>query len=223
MSLAFRALLLVLSISVCAHAQTRTLALYGQPPLGLDSQADRTMGAELQRLLAPAGLEIIWKTLAQRESGGNFELVVVNSFEGSCTSSSAAAVQATANLADTSISNGRILPFFRIDCGRIVQILGSDVEPAVLGRALGRVMAHEIYHIVAQTKDHQETGVAKAAFSRRDLTTTRFRLDDWSITRMRPATSMSATPRSNAAAVQSHKAPPVASSVKGRVFAALFR
>jgi hypothetical protein len=36
-------------------------------------------------------------------------------------------------------------------------------------RALGRVIAHEIYHILAQTTEHDESGVAKAAFSLEDL------------------------------------------------------
>ncbi|HYR43293.1 MAG TPA: hypothetical protein VER98_09735 [Terriglobia bacterium] len=65
-------------------------------------------------------------------------------------------------------------------------MLGTRVEPSVLGRALGRVAAHEIYHIVAQTTEHQESGIAKAAFSVRDLTANRFELDSSSLWRMRP-------------------------------------
>src|SRR5262249_47452771 len=156
MSLTLRALLLVLCISVCAGAQTRTLALYTEPARGLDSESDRVMRAELQRLLAPAGLQIVWRSLDERRSGENFELVVVSSFEGSCAAGSMPGRPTTTSLADTSISNGHILPFFRVACGRIIQMLGTRVEPTVLGRALGRVIAHELYHIVAETKDHQQ-------------------------------------------------------------------
>ena len=190
MSLAFRALLLVVFISVCAHAQTRELAVYLEPALGLDSEADRTMRNELQKLLAPAGLEITWKNLSERKAGENFELVAVSSFEGSCATGEAPAMPTATALADTSISNAHILPFFRVACARVLQMLGSHVEPAVLGRALGRVMAHEIYHIVSQTKDHQETGVAKAVFSLADLTAARFEFDAWSLARMRPVARM---------------------------------
>jgi len=186
MSLAFRAVLLVVSISVCAHAQTRELAVYLEPALGLDRVADRTMRNELQKLLAPAGLEITWKNLSERKAGENFELVAVSSFEGSCATDAAPAMPSAIALADTSISNAHILPFFRVVCARVLQTLGSHVEPAVLGRALGRVMAHEIYHIVSQTKDHQEAGVAKAVFSSADLTAARFEFDAWSLARMRP-------------------------------------
>jgi len=191
-----RALLLVLCVSVCAQAQTRTIALYAQPR-NLDPESNTLMHEELQRLLAPAGLEVVWKRLSDRKAGENFDLVAVTSFEGSCAVDQQVSVTAnTVSLADTSISDGHILPFFRIDCPLIIRMLGSQVEPATLGRALARVAAHEIYHIVAQTVEHQERGVAKAAFSTRDLTMPRFELDTWSLSRMqsRPATLQVAAP-----------------------------
>lgn len=145
------------------------------------------MREELQRLLEPAGLDIVWKHLADRKVGENFDIVVVASFAGSCSADRLVfSTPAAVSLADTSISDGRILPFFRIDCQRIIGMLGSSGEPSALGRALARVAAHEIYHIVAQTAEHQEKGVAKAAFSARDLTSVRFDLDAWSLNRMRP-------------------------------------
>jgi hypothetical protein len=185
MSWTLRALLLVLCVSFCADAQTRTLALYAEPAQGLDGESSRIMRAELQRLLAPAGLEVVWKSLTKRKSDESFDFIAVSSFEGSC-SADAAPVSTNNALGDTSISNGHILPFFHVDCPHLIRMLGSQVEPAVLGRALGRVIAHEIYHIVAQTTDHQDSGVAKAVFSLRDLTSSRFDLDAWSLSRMRP-------------------------------------
>src|SRR5262249_1552095 len=162
----------------------RMLALYAEPARGLEPESDSIMRAELQRLLAPAGLEIVWKSLATRKAGEDFEFVAVSSFDGSCAVEPTSPSPTTASIPGTSISNGRILPFFRVDCARLMRMLGSQPEPAVVGRALARVMAHEIYHIVAQTKDHQQAGVAKAVFSIRDLTTSRFELDAWSLARM---------------------------------------
>src|SRR5262245_35316646 len=187
MSLTLRALLLVLFVSFCADAQASMLALYMEPPRGLDFETSQTMRVELRRLLEPAGLEVAWKNLADRKAGEDFELVVVASFEGSCAPDAVApALAVAASLADTSISSGRVLPFFRVDCPRLIRMLGSQLEPSVLGRALARVIAHEIYHIVARTTDHQQNGVAKAVFSLRDLTATRFELDAWSLALMRP-------------------------------------
>jgi hypothetical protein len=189
----------MLCLSVCAQAQTRILALYLDSPRGLDSESNAVMHEELQRLLAPAGLEIVWKHMIDRKAGENFDLVAVTSFAGSCTvdKRSAAVTASAVSLADTSISDGHILPFFRVDCTRLIAMLGSQVEPATFGRALARVAAHEIYHIVAQTTEHQERGVAKAAFSVRDLTSTRFDLDIWSIERMRPSSIATVPDSSN--------------------------
>src|SRR5215813_5591778 len=80
-----RAALLVMCVSACAQAQTRTLALYLDSPRGLDAESSSVMRAELQRLLAPAGLEIAWKRMMDRRAGENFDLVAVTSFAGSCT------------------------------------------------------------------------------------------------------------------------------------------
>jgi hypothetical protein len=183
-----RALLLVLCLSICAQAQTRTLAIYADLPHDLNPESSSVMHEELQRLMTPAGIEIIWKQLKDRKAGENFDLVAVTSFAGSCAvDNPVPAVPASVSLADTSISDGHVLPFFRIDCSRVVGMLGSQPEPALLGRALARVAAHELYHIVAQTAEHQERGVAKASFSNHDLITGRFDLDTWSLALMRPA------------------------------------
>lgn len=186
MSLTLRAMSLVFLFSVFVQAESRTLALYTTPPRGLDNESAAVMRAEVQRLLAPAGLDVVWKTTAERKSGEEFELVAVASFDGSCSSPAPAPAAASVSLADTSISDGRILPFFHVDCPRLLQMFGTQVESSILGRALGRVIAHELYHIVGQTVEHHDNGVAKAVFSIRDLKNPRFDFDAWSIDRMRP-------------------------------------
>jgi hypothetical protein len=185
--------LLVVCFSFCANAQTRTLALYAGPARGLEAKAQRFMREELQQLLSPAGIDVVWKSLGERKSGENFDLVAVTTFDGTCAGDETVPTPLAASLADTSIADGHVLPFFRIDCSRLRGLLGSRVESAVLGRALGRLAAHEIYHIVAQTTEHQESGIAKAAFSIRDLTASRFELDAWSVARMRPPSIARAT------------------------------
>jgi len=187
MSLTLRATLLIGFAAVCAQAQTRTLGLYAGSARGLNAESRLVMKAELKRLLEPAGIEIVWKDSAGRRSGEDFELIAVSSFEGSCSPEGPAQIPASASLADTSISDGHVLPFFRVDCARLIQMLGRHIGSSVLGRALARVIAHEIYHIVARTADHQETGVAKAIFSAQDLTDSRFEFDSWSILLMRPS------------------------------------
>jgi hypothetical protein len=196
MSLTLRAALLSLFVSICCQAQTRALALYAVPPKGLDAEATASMQAELQRLVDPAGLQILWKS--SRNSSADFDLVVVGSFEGSCSTKepimTMVEIVNLSSLGDTSISNGRILPFFHIDCARLVRMLGRGTDSATLGRALARVVAHELYHIIAHTTAHHDTGVAKPVFSVRDLTTPRFELDMWSAAQMRPPAPIASIP-----------------------------
>jgi hypothetical protein len=187
MWLTLRAMALVLVVSVCAYPQTRTLALYAGAAQGLDSDSKTFMETEVDRLMAPAGLTVVWKSTTAPRSGENFELLAVASFDGSCATSANVPAPANVSLADTSVSEGHVLPFFHVDCSRLSQMLGPHAGSAMIGRALGRVIAHELYHIIAQTKDHHDTGVAKAAFSFKDLTNPRFEFDAWSLDRMRPA------------------------------------
>ncbi len=70
----------------------------------------------------------------------------------------------------------RILPFSEVDCDGLrvfLQrgLLGLRAQDRALayGRAVGRVLAHELYHIFADTKHHGSCGIAKEAFSSQDL------------------------------------------------------
>lgn len=190
MSLTLRATLLALVLSVSVHAaENRTLALYSGPVRGLDSESANAMRAELQRLLTTADIDLVWRKTADRKSTEVFDLVAVASFDGSCSRSEPVPPVSTVSLADTSITDGRVLPFLHVDCTRLIQMLGSQVEPAVFGRALARVIAHELYHIVSHTAEHQEKGIAKAVFSVNDLKNPRFEFDIWSLDRMRAPTA----------------------------------
>src|SRR5437763_14900524 len=134
MSLPLRAALLVVFAGVCAQAQTRTLGLYAGPARELDIQSRLVMQAELRRLLAPAGIEVVGRDSAARRSGEDSELIAVSSFEGSCSLEERPQISAGASLADTSISDGHVLPFFRVDCPRLIHMLGRHVHSSVLGR-----------------------------------------------------------------------------------------
>jgi hypothetical protein len=194
MSLALRALLLICLmsvVSVCAQAQTRMLALFAESPRGLDADSTLTMRAELQRLLDPAGIEVVWKDPASHRAGDDFDLIAIASFEGSCLAAGpvlipvSTAVDTVPSLAATSVSDGHISPFFHVDCPRLVRMLGFGAGQTLMGRALARVIAHEVFHIVAGTADHHTAGVAKASLSVHDLTDPRFDFDLFSLAQMK--------------------------------------
>jgi hypothetical protein len=188
----------MICLSHFAGAQTGSLALYTGHATGLDDSAIRSAQRELDRLLAPAGIDIAWRSLATRTSDEQFDRVVVVSFDGSCSAPDAAAQSgkfqdSRITLADSSVSNGSVLPFIRVDCTNLLHILAPSLRPmnalernAAFGRALGRVMAHELYHIVGETTAHQTKGVAKASLSVQDLIGVSLDFDIASLTQMRP-------------------------------------
>jgi hypothetical protein len=199
MSAIYRALLLMLcSVSLYAGTENRSLALYAGEASGLDASAIRSAQHELDRLLTPTGIDLVWSKLSTRNSSEQFNHVVVMSFDGSCSMTDAAMALgklqgSDITLADSSVSNGDVLPFFRVDCTHLIQLLAPALRPmsvqernAAFGRALGRVMAHEIYHIIGETRAHQTRGVAKAALSVQDLIGTTLDFDIASLTQMRP-------------------------------------
>ena len=76
----------------------------------------------------------------------------------------------------TYTADGEILSFGEIECDRVRQSVKRTLSAAdyhrgemLYGRALGRVVAHEMYHMLARNKCHAAEGVAKERFSGYDL------------------------------------------------------
>jgi hypothetical protein len=49
---------------------------------------------------------------------------------------------------------------------------------------MARLLAHEFYHVLAQTGDHTQAGICKASFSRADLLADHFDFDDVALERL---------------------------------------
>ena len=81
--------------------------------------------------------------------------------------------QAVRDLASTHVSDGAILPYVDVYCSRVARMLPIETERhaffarlEALGRALGRVIAHELYHIFGQTQKHGRWGLAQPCHRR---------------------------------------------------------
>ena len=189
----------MLCFCVCAHAQTQTLAVYPSHADQLNSMTTHSLNLELKRLLSPAGIDLEWRGHERNAAVSSVDgRLIVGTFEGSCSAESLPAKQGAASqtrtLAETSISGHRILPYFTVDCTHVIRMLNPLLQPlsvpmreTILGRALARVIAHEIYHIVADTTEHEEAGLAKAQLSARELAAERFDLSPASLQRIRAA------------------------------------
>ena len=152
------------------------ITLYTQfeqaPPWGVL----KALQDEVASIMAPIGIRFEWRDLGK--TGGHevsAELAVVT-FKGRC---DAAGLLTRSKfegaLGWTHVSDGQILPFTDVSCDRVREfvqtgLLAFRVEDreAKYGRALGRVLAHELYHIFANTLRHG-SGVAKESYSVQDL------------------------------------------------------
>ena len=115
---------------------------------------------EVGLIMEPIGLAFEWRDLSQANgSDVSVELAVIT-FKGSC--NTAVTDRHLANpgaLGWTHISDGVILPFSDVDCDRIRGFLHRDLllrEPSarngLFGRAVGRVLAHELYRYFRQDR-----------------------------------------------------------------------
>jgi hypothetical protein len=201
------ALVGLLMSSVCLPAQEggndASVAVYLK--LGDDSSARilEHMKKEVGQLLRPTGVKLDWRMLSDARFHEEFQSVVVARFEGPCTTAfdpyAANANHKPAPLADTPVQDGHVLPFTRVDCAAVTRLTGPMLageagarRDFLYGRALGRVLAHEIYHVLGQTRTHEDNGVAKPAFHARELLSETFAFNEPAITVLRAGTRESA-------------------------------
>ncbi len=162
------------------------IALYTsfqQPPSGEVLQALRD---EVESIMSSAGFRFEWRALEGVHGNEvSVELAVVT-FQGHCGVDGVAPRGVhTRALGWTHVSDGNILPFSGVDCDGIRQFVQNGLmgykaveREAAFGRAVGRVLAHELYHIFADTKHHGSCGVGKEAYSVQDLLSADFHFQE---------------------------------------------
>jgi len=132
------------------------------------------MGREAGRLLKDSGVTLRWQlaTSAQDIQG----LLIVVELHGNCDMDEAIPELKPGPLGSSYKVRGSLLPFGDLACDRIRGAVQSAHVPEsrlpanlLLGRAMGRVLAHELYHIIADTSKHGSEGVAQKALSSREL------------------------------------------------------
>jgi hypothetical protein len=132
------------------------------------------MKRELQSLMRHSGVDLSWRSLSEISSTDSFTSVVVVTFHGTCqTKPSAPPLPADpVALAYTHVSNGTVIPFADVECDRVRSSLTSTPgarSDLLFGRALGRVLAHELHHIIDRTRSHTQQGITRKSLSARDL------------------------------------------------------
>jgi hypothetical protein len=192
-------LYLMLALPFCARSESKeektppAITVYTQFQQEYSTTAMDTMRQELGAIMSPLGLEFTWRDLnATRGNEVSVELVVVT-FKGKCEMSGDSHPSGeTGALGWTHISDGAILPFSDVDCDKIRRFIGSDVRALdqkdrdiAYGRAVGRVLAHELYHVFTNTTRHASWGVAKAYYTSHDLVSEKFQFQEKDTTALR--------------------------------------
>jgi hypothetical protein len=203
-----RALTCVLCLSTCAafapagsipspsSPHTPKLTVVLNVTGAFSAQAASEMQHETAGILKEAGLNLDWLTLSEASKTAVQDLVVVK-FNGACVLDPESFEEGRAGnrgepLAFTYSADGAVQPFSEVACNRVAAAVRSalctcDFQRAdlFLGRALGRVVAHELVHILTKSQEHGPEGVAKASLSGKDLISQSLPLSAFDLHRLR--------------------------------------
>ncbi len=154
--------------------------------LHFDSAPNRAaievMKHEVDELLRPSGVSLNWRLAAENRGTETFANLVLLKFQGKCRADSRTGVPSgrVRTLGTTRVADGQVLPFSEVRCDAVKQALSylrpeaNGVErQQALGLAMGRVVAHELYHVLANVTAHAAIGIAKAVESLDDLVSAR--------------------------------------------------
>ena len=182
------------SVILCLCA---AIAIAGQPylacpPLIVYTQVEsafpdaiwRIVRNEVESVLSPTGWHVNWEDRNNTRRGISVSLVVV-CFKGACTVDDLGVYSAgDATLGQTHVRGGDIIPFADVMCDAIraliadrLSVMTAEQQRLWYGRAVGRVVAHELYHILTREKHHGGAGVAQAGFSVEEVLAQDFRFD----------------------------------------------
>ncbi len=143
------------------------------------------MQRETESIISPTGWQIVWDPLSTASQDGSLILAVVR-FKGVCDTAGVSVDETSARrprvLGITYIQDGIILPYSDIGCSAIQNFLASPLaslsapeRELVFGRALGRVLAHELYHVLTKKLHHGFKGAAQGQFTSQQLLAEEFR------------------------------------------------
>jgi hypothetical protein len=187
--------LICLLVSACAAmAADVTVVLDFDGP-----HSDRSveqMKRETEGILRDAGLRLEWRT-RDEAARGSYENLVVVRFKGRCVLEPVPILyDERGPFAFTYNSDGAVLPFSEVECDHVTASVSSALNgddrarpDFIMGRALGRVVAHELVHILTRSAGHAQDGVAQPALSGRELIGAPLRLSHEDVERLRTKTA----------------------------------
>ena len=138
----------------------------------------RAVQAELAETWNASQFQFEWRYYQSLSAGEMFSDLVVMHFVGDRRAPLPKPVNddepASKALANTTVVDGRIQPFSKVFCDKVQRMI-FPAESLIFGRALGRVLSHEMYRFLNQTKHHSKTGLAQRALWSAQLIAPEFR------------------------------------------------
>ena len=176
--------------AIAAHAEGITIVLDFQ---GLRSEpAIDEMKREFSGIMKDTALRFDFRQRDEVAGGAPTDVVLVR-FKGNCVLGPVGYLyDERGPLAFTYSTDGVVQPFSDVACDKISSAVrgamsGGDFAQAdrLMGRALGRVLAHEVVHILTKSGAHAHTGVEKTALSGRQLIAPELHLEPGDLERLR--------------------------------------
>jgi hypothetical protein len=186
--------MLLAALGPLASAANFTMVLEFRGPHSERSVA--AMEREFEKIMKGSGLTFEWKQRAEAD-GAEFDNIILVRFNGSCAIEPPGFLyDERGPLAFTYSTDGSVQPFTEVACDHIAASVRSAISASdfgradmLLGRALGRVVAHEFVHIVSRSGAHGREGVTRAAISRAGLIADELPLSPEDFERLRKLTA----------------------------------
>lgn len=179
------------------NASAQTLIVYLNAGSNAAAATLPYMRREAEKLMRAAGYQLEWRETRNSRGPETVPDLAFLDLVGTCSLPLAPAgtpvsEELTPRLASTAVTDGVVLPFSKIDCAALTALMGPMLlreapgqRPYYYGRAMGRLMAHELYHVLAQTRDHATAGIGKPCFTAHDLISDRFEFESVALARFR--------------------------------------
>ena len=188
------ALLLALA-ALPLPGQPSVIGLYTQFLQPASASVEASLHKEVTSIMASMGLEFAWRPLTGRRGNEVWRQLAVIKLKGTCDGRLLSPNSFFEGaLGWTHVVDGEILPFMDVDCDRIRAFIRrplSNTTPEkrdeMLGRAVGRVVAHELYHILGRTMHHGSGAASVPAYTVEALTGDEFLIEDTECRILEPA------------------------------------
>jgi hypothetical protein len=139
----------------------------------------KAMQSELQSILYRAGLSPELRVKDELPPDPQFGDLLIFKMKGHCSTEQlpiGAILDERGPLAWTYESDGEMLSFGEVQCDRVrlslQRLYGpqtAEMHSTLYGKALARVVAHEMYHMLSNSSEHTKAGVTKSSLTPREL------------------------------------------------------